>query len=113
MASLENGIGSVGGFVAGTSFVVEHQTLSGLGNEFNVIPPDQLINGYIVLLIVNRVKFTKSQYVVFETNNRLLLLRCIATLAGNGYKKCCRYDGPEAGNVRHLTRKLWTSAGCI
>ena len=27
MASLENGIGSIGGFVAGTSFVVEHQTL--------------------------------------------------------------------------------------
>ena len=31
MASLENGIGSIGGFVAGTSFVVEHQTLAGLG----------------------------------------------------------------------------------
>ena len=33
MASLENGIGSIGGFVAGTSFVVEHQTLAGLGKE--------------------------------------------------------------------------------
>ena len=32
MASLENGIGSIGGFAAGTSFVVEHQTLAGLGN---------------------------------------------------------------------------------
>ena len=34
MASLENGIGSIGGFVAGTSFVVEHQTLAGLGKIF-------------------------------------------------------------------------------
>ena len=34
MASLENGIGSIGGFAAGTSFVVEHQTLAGLGNNF-------------------------------------------------------------------------------
>ena len=33
MASLENGIGSIGGFVAGTSFVVEHQTLAGLGRN--------------------------------------------------------------------------------
>ena len=33
MASLENGIGSIGGFVAGTSFVVEHQTLAGLGKN--------------------------------------------------------------------------------
>ena len=31
MASLENGIGGIGGFVAGTSFVVAHQTLAGLG----------------------------------------------------------------------------------
>ena len=47
MASLENGIGSIGGFVAGTSFVVEHQTLAGLGkylkspstiHRYNIIP---------------------------------------------------------------------------
>ena len=37
MASLENGIGSIGGFVAGTSFVVEHQTLAGLGKIFTWI----------------------------------------------------------------------------
>ena len=36
MASLENGIGSIGGFVAGTSFVVEHQTLAGLGKLSNL-----------------------------------------------------------------------------
>jgi len=40
MASLENGIGSIGGFVAGTSFVVEHQTLAGLGYCFSAaLPP--------------------------------------------------------------------------
>ena len=89
MASLENGIGSVGGFVAGTSFVVEHQTLSGLGNKFNAIQPDQLINEFIVLLIVNRVKFLEIQHILSETNNRLLLFGCVTTLAGNGYKKCC------------------------
>ena len=36
MASLENGIGSIGGFVAGTSFVVEHQTLAGLGKKLKL-----------------------------------------------------------------------------
>jgi len=31
MASLEYAIGGVGGFCVGTSYVVEHQTLAGLG----------------------------------------------------------------------------------
>ena len=88
MASLENGIGSIGGFVAGTSFVVEHQTLSGLGNKFYVIERYELINECIVL-IINNVKFIKIQYIVSKTNNRLLLFGCVATPVGNGYKKCC------------------------
>lgn len=33
MASLEFGIGSVGGFVAGPAHIVEHQSLNGLGTH--------------------------------------------------------------------------------
>lgn len=31
MASLENSLGSIGGFCVGTNFIVDHQRLSGLG----------------------------------------------------------------------------------
>lgn len=33
MATLENAIGSIGGFCVGTTYVVEHQTLAGLGQD--------------------------------------------------------------------------------
>ena len=33
MASLEFAIGGIGGFCVGTSYVVEHQTLAGLGKD--------------------------------------------------------------------------------
>ncbi len=36
MASLEFAIGGIGGFCVGTSYVVEHQTLAGLGNFSSV-----------------------------------------------------------------------------
>ena len=35
MGSLETSIGSIGGFCAGTTYVVEHQTLAGLGEQKN------------------------------------------------------------------------------
>ena len=35
MASLEFAIGGIGGFCVGTSYVVEHQTLAGLG-KYNI-----------------------------------------------------------------------------
>ena len=33
MGSLETSIGSIGGFCVGTTYVVEHQTLAGLGES--------------------------------------------------------------------------------
>lgn len=33
MATLEYAIGSIGGFCVGTTYVVEHQTLAGLGKS--------------------------------------------------------------------------------
>lgn len=33
MASLENSLGSIGGFCVGTNFIVDHQRLSGLGES--------------------------------------------------------------------------------
>ncbi len=35
MGSLETALGSIGGFCAGTTYIVEHQTLAGLGERFN------------------------------------------------------------------------------
>ncbi len=37
MGTLETSIGSIGGFCVGTTYVVEHQTLAGLGNLANFI----------------------------------------------------------------------------
>jgi len=40
VGSFEHGLGSVGGFVAGTSYVVDHQILAGLGYTFSAsLPP--------------------------------------------------------------------------
>ena len=33
MATLETSVGSIGGFCAGTTYVIEHQTLAGLGKD--------------------------------------------------------------------------------
>lgn len=45
IASLENAIGSIGGFCAGRSYVVEHQTLAGLGYCFSASLPPMLAAG--------------------------------------------------------------------
>ena len=45
MANLEYGIGSIGGFCVGSSYVVEHQTLAGLGYCFSASLPPMLAAG--------------------------------------------------------------------
>lgn len=45
MATLENALGSIGGFCVGTSYVVEHQTLAGLGYCFSASLPPMLASG--------------------------------------------------------------------
>lgn len=36
MASLEHALGSIGGFCVGSSYIVDHQRLSGLGMSFTL-----------------------------------------------------------------------------
>nr|UVW99770.1 serine palmitoyltransferase 1 [Nephotettix cincticeps] len=43
MASLENSLGSIGGFCVGSSFIVDHQRLSGLGYCFSASLPPLLV----------------------------------------------------------------------
>ena len=45
MANLEYGIGSIGGFCVGSSYIVEHQTLAGLGYCFSASLPPMLAAG--------------------------------------------------------------------
>ncbi|XP_011496437.1 PREDICTED: serine palmitoyltransferase 1 [Ceratosolen solmsi marchali] len=50
MGSLEHAIGSVGGFCVGSSFIVEHQRLSGLGYCFSASLPPLLATAAIISL---------------------------------------------------------------
>ena len=45
IATLEHAMGSIGGFCVGTSYVVEHQTLAGLGYCFSASLPPMLAAG--------------------------------------------------------------------
>ena len=48
--SLENALGSVGGFCVGKAFVIDHQRLSGLGYCFSASTPPMLSQAAIVAL---------------------------------------------------------------
>ena len=45
MGTLENALGSIGGFCVGTSYVIEHQTLAGIGYLFSASLPPMLASG--------------------------------------------------------------------
>lgn len=49
-ATLENSVGSIGGFTVGTQFIVEHQRLSGLGYCFSASAPPLLAQAAITAL---------------------------------------------------------------
>lgn len=49
-SSLENSIGSIGGFSVGSTFIVDHQRLSGLGYCFSASAPPLLAQAAIVAL---------------------------------------------------------------
>ena len=70
MASLENGIGSIGGFVAGTSFVVEHQTLAGLGKIFTWISISEQ-KSRVILIIIRLSTLVIFQDTVFRLHSLL------------------------------------------
>ena len=50
IGSFEHGLGSVGGFVAGTSYVADHQILAGLGYMFSASLPPLLATAVIEAL---------------------------------------------------------------
>lgn len=49
-SSLENAVASIGGFVVGSTFIVEHQRLSGLGYCFSASAPPLLAQAAISAL---------------------------------------------------------------
>lgn len=49
-ASLENAVGSIGGFSVGSTFIVDHQRLSGLGYCFSASAPPLLAQAAISAL---------------------------------------------------------------
>ena len=62
IASLEYAIGSIGGFCVGSSYVVEHQTLAGLGYCFSASLPPMLAAGALksVQLLENNPSLTSN-----------------------------------------------------
>lgn len=49
-SSLENSVGSIGGFSVGSTFIVDHQRLSGLGYCFSASAPPLLAQAAISAL---------------------------------------------------------------
>ena len=72
MGTLETSIGSIGGFCAGTTYVVEHQTLAGLGYCFSASLPPMLAAGALKsleLMEENRSMFGELQERALEMHN--------------------------------------------
>lgn len=65
-SSLENAIGSIGGFSVGTTFIVDHQRLSGLGYCFSASAPPLLAQAAISALD----QFEKHPEMFDELNNK-------------------------------------------
>lgn len=63
-SSLENAIGSIGGFSVGSTFIVEHQRLSGLGYCFSASAPPLLAQAAITALD----HFEKEPHMFAELN---------------------------------------------
>lgn len=70
LGSLEYAIGSIGGFCVGTSFIVDHQRLSGLGYCFSASQPPLLAAAAITSLDI-----IENNLEMFESlkNNALLM----------------------------------------
>lgn len=70
IGSLETSIGSIGGFCVGTSFVIDHQRLSGLGYCFSASQPPLLASAAIASLDImeNNLQLLKSL-----TDNALMM----------------------------------------
>jgi len=72
IGSFEHGLGSVGGFVAGTSYVADHQILAGLGYTFSASLPPLLATAVITaldLIDADNSIVTKLQENALEVHN--------------------------------------------
>ena len=96
MGSLETSIGSIGGFCAGTTYVVEHQTLAGLGYCFSASLPPMLAAGAdraLQLMEENPEMFPKLAEICEEMHN------CFENLPG------LKLIGDRISPVKHLRLK--------
>lgn len=69
-STLENAVGSVGGFSVGTTFIVENQRLSGLGYCFSASAPPLLVQAAISALD----HFEKHPEMFSELNEKCIKL---------------------------------------
>lgn len=96
MGSLEWAIGSIGGFCVGTSFVIEHQRLSGLGYCFSASLPPLLTTSAIAAL--NIMERDPDLFCSLKKN-------CLDVHAGLQHIKCLEcFSFPESP-VKHLYLK--------
>ncbi|XP_053607001.1 serine palmitoyltransferase 1 [Plodia interpunctella] len=96
MGSLEHSFGTIGGFCAGTHFIVEHQRLSGLGYCFSASLPPMLAQAAISALDVMEdrpVVFEELQDISKKFNKVLSSLRHY------------RFAGDELSPVKHVYLK--------
>ncbi|XP_012254517.2 serine palmitoyltransferase 1 [Athalia rosae] len=103
MGSLEWGIGSIGGFCVGSSFVIEHQRLSGLGYCFSASLSPFLASAAIVSLEIMEktpqlfVKL-KENCLQFDTGLRKLAEFTVSGFAESPVKHLYLKDAPEQLN---------------
>lgn len=96
MGSLDWAIGSIGGFCVGTSFVIEHQRLSGLGYCFSASLPPLLTSAAITSLDI-----MESHPQMFKT----LKNNCVAIDIGLKEIKCLECQSFSESPVKHVYLK--------
>ncbi|KZC05145.1 PREDICTED: serine palmitoyltransferase 1 [Dufourea novaeangliae] len=96
MGSLEWAVGSIGGFCVGTSFVIEHQRLSGLGYCFSASLPPLLTTAAITSLDI--MKNNPQMFEVLKEN-------CIAIHNGLQDIHCLECSSFSESPVKHVYLK--------
>lgn len=91
--SLEWAVSSIGGFCVGSSFVIEHQRLSGLGYCFSASLPPLLTSAAITAL-----DLMESKSELFEKLNK----NCLAMDAGLRKLEIFEVSGVAQSPVKHL-----------
>ncbi|XP_004924159.1 serine palmitoyltransferase 1 [Bombyx mori] len=96
VGSLEHSFATIGGFCAGTHFIVEHQRLSGLGYCFSASLPPMLTQAAISALDI----LEEKPSIIEELNDRSKMMnKALAKL--DHY----RYSGDEISPIKHVYLK--------